>query len=232
MTEGIPAGGEILTADRGICLDHLNRSRQVGGGRESCQQHQVPQGLGVQAVQRRHRRARERRGQEPDRSRPRLYLPPGPRWPLRLLHAESQHLRRPARVDLQARAGADHRSGAGRRTGPHDHRCLDAKTHAVKPELDKESMAAIFLRYKGAEAGEIDWGPPKRCRKITTLSERVGRRGRILRYFFRSSVSRAAERLTGGAEGRDSPDFSSAGSFAAVAAAVPSCFQSFTAQCE
>jgi hypothetical protein len=28
-----------------------------------------------------------------------------------------------------------------------------------KPELDKEQMAATFLQYKGAEAGEIDWRP-------------------------------------------------------------------------
>lgn len=34
-----------------------------------------------------------------------------------------------------------------------------AKTHSVKPELDKESMGAIFIKYKGAEAGEVDWRP-------------------------------------------------------------------------
>jgi hypothetical protein len=34
-----------------------------------------------------------------------------------------------------------------------------AKTLTVKPELDKDIMAAIFLKYKGAEAGEIDWRP-------------------------------------------------------------------------
>jgi hypothetical protein len=28
-----------------------------------------------------------------------------------------------------------------------------------KPELDKDQMAATFLQYKGAEAGEIDWRP-------------------------------------------------------------------------
>ncbi|HEX3600464.1 MAG TPA: pentapeptide repeat-containing protein [Lacipirellulaceae bacterium] len=34
-----------------------------------------------------------------------------------------------------------------------------AKTHNVKPELDKENMGAIFIKYKGAEAGEVDWRP-------------------------------------------------------------------------
>ena len=34
-----------------------------------------------------------------------------------------------------------------------------AKTHDVKPELDKEKMGAIFIKYKGAEAGEVDWRP-------------------------------------------------------------------------
>jgi len=34
-----------------------------------------------------------------------------------------------------------------------------AKTHSVKPELDKEVMGAIFIKYKGAEAGEVDWRP-------------------------------------------------------------------------
>ena len=34
-----------------------------------------------------------------------------------------------------------------------------AKTHTVKPELDKEVMGAIFIKYKGAEAGEVDWRP-------------------------------------------------------------------------
>jgi hypothetical protein len=34
-----------------------------------------------------------------------------------------------------------------------------AKTHDVKPELDKETMGAIFIKYKGAEAGEVDWRP-------------------------------------------------------------------------
>jgi uncharacterized protein YjbI with pentapeptide repeats len=33
------------------------------------------------------------------------------------------------------------------------------RTHGVKPELDKEAMGAIFLKYKGAEAGEVDWRP-------------------------------------------------------------------------
>ena len=28
-----------------------------------------------------------------------------------------------------------------------------------KPELDKEYMSTILLRYKGAEAGEVDWRP-------------------------------------------------------------------------
>ncbi len=34
-----------------------------------------------------------------------------------------------------------------------------AKTHSVKPELDKEIMGAIFIKFKGAEAGEVDWRP-------------------------------------------------------------------------
>jgi hypothetical protein len=32
-------------------------------------------------------------------------------------------------------------------------------TRGRKPELDKDQMAATFLQYKGAEAGEIDWRP-------------------------------------------------------------------------
>jgi hypothetical protein len=28
-----------------------------------------------------------------------------------------------------------------------------------KPALDKEAMSETFLRYKGAEAGEVDWRP-------------------------------------------------------------------------
>jgi uncharacterized protein YjbI with pentapeptide repeats len=34
-----------------------------------------------------------------------------------------------------------------------------SKTHGAKPALDKEIMGEIFLKYKGAEAGEIDWRP-------------------------------------------------------------------------
>jgi uncharacterized protein YjbI with pentapeptide repeats len=34
-----------------------------------------------------------------------------------------------------------------------------AKTHGAKSELNKETMSEIFLRYKGAEAGEVDWRP-------------------------------------------------------------------------
>lgn len=34
-----------------------------------------------------------------------------------------------------------------------------AKTHHTKPALDKENMGAIFIKYKGAEAGEVDWRP-------------------------------------------------------------------------
>lgn len=34
-----------------------------------------------------------------------------------------------------------------------------AKSNDTKPELDKESMGEIFIRYKGAEAGEVDWRP-------------------------------------------------------------------------
>src|SRR5262249_59680303 len=28
-----------------------------------------------------------------------------------------------------------------------------------KPELDRDTMAEVFLRYKGAESGELDWRP-------------------------------------------------------------------------
>ncbi len=34
-----------------------------------------------------------------------------------------------------------------------------SKTHKIKPELNKETMGEIFIRYKGAEAGEVDWRP-------------------------------------------------------------------------
>jgi hypothetical protein len=32
-------------------------------------------------------------------------------------------------------------------------------TKGKKPALDKEAMSATFVKYKGAEAGEIDWRP-------------------------------------------------------------------------
>jgi len=34
-----------------------------------------------------------------------------------------------------------------------------AASRAQKPALDKEAMSETFLRYKGAEAGEVDWRP-------------------------------------------------------------------------
>jgi hypothetical protein len=37
-------------------------------------------------------------------------------------------------------------------------RWLEA-THGRKPALDKDAMSQTLLRYKGAEAGEIDWRP-------------------------------------------------------------------------
>jgi hypothetical protein len=33
------------------------------------------------------------------------------------------------------------------------------KSKGVKPKLDKDVMSEALLRYKGAEAGEIDWRP-------------------------------------------------------------------------
>ena len=32
-------------------------------------------------------------------------------------------------------------------------------TRSKKPVLDKDAMSATFIRYKGAEAGEVDWRP-------------------------------------------------------------------------
>ncbi len=32
-------------------------------------------------------------------------------------------------------------------------------SQAQKPALDKDLMSETFLRYKGAEAGEVDWRP-------------------------------------------------------------------------
>jgi hypothetical protein len=32
-------------------------------------------------------------------------------------------------------------------------------TSGKKPALDKDAMSATFVKYKGAEAGEIDWRP-------------------------------------------------------------------------
>lgn len=34
-----------------------------------------------------------------------------------------------------------------------------AKSRKQKPALDKELMGETFIRYKGAEAGEVDWRP-------------------------------------------------------------------------
>lgn len=33
------------------------------------------------------------------------------------------------------------------------------KSRQQQPKLDKDVMSEAFLRYKGAEAGEIDWRP-------------------------------------------------------------------------
>jgi uncharacterized protein YjbI with pentapeptide repeats len=48
------------------------------------------------------------------------------------------------------------------KAGKLDPACADAWTDASranKPALDRELMSETFLRYKGAEAGEIDWRP-------------------------------------------------------------------------
>ena len=34
-----------------------------------------------------------------------------------------------------------------------------AESGSAKPELNKEAMGEFFIRYKGAEAGEVDWRP-------------------------------------------------------------------------
>jgi uncharacterized protein YjbI with pentapeptide repeats len=34
-----------------------------------------------------------------------------------------------------------------------------AASHARQPSFDKDAASALFLRYKGAEAGEVDWRP-------------------------------------------------------------------------
>jgi hypothetical protein len=33
------------------------------------------------------------------------------------------------------------------------------KTWDTKPELNKDKMGGIFVKYKGVEAGEVDWRP-------------------------------------------------------------------------
>jgi hypothetical protein len=48
------------------------------------------------------------------------------------------------------------------KAGDLDAATVDAWVNASKvqkPEIDKDVMSATFLRYKGAEAGEIDWRP-------------------------------------------------------------------------
>jgi hypothetical protein len=52
----------------------------------------------------------------------------------------------PPGADRGPREGGPPRLGDG---GPLDH----------KPAIDEEANSAIFLRYKGAEAGEVDWRP-------------------------------------------------------------------------
>ncbi|HYO72539.1 MAG TPA: hypothetical protein VEU33_41350, partial [Archangium sp.] len=32
-------------------------------------------------------------------------------------------------------------------------------TQGKKPVIDKDAMSATFVKYKGAEAGEIEWRP-------------------------------------------------------------------------
>ena len=34
-----------------------------------------------------------------------------------------------------------------------------ARSPGPQPKLDRETMTDIFIKYKGAEAGEIDWRP-------------------------------------------------------------------------
>jgi hypothetical protein len=34
-----------------------------------------------------------------------------------------------------------------------------AASRGHKPALDKDALAETFLKYKGAEAGELDWRP-------------------------------------------------------------------------
>jgi hypothetical protein len=34
-----------------------------------------------------------------------------------------------------------------------------SSAHNIKPVLDKDTMSEIFIKYKGAEAGEVDWRP-------------------------------------------------------------------------
>jgi hypothetical protein len=48
------------------------------------------------------------------------------------------------------------------RAGKLDGAAVDAwvaASRSQRPLLDKDAMTAIFLRHKGAEAGEIDWRP-------------------------------------------------------------------------
>jgi hypothetical protein len=60
---------------------------------------------------------------------------------------------------VQAFARADYRPGEGGKLDPGTIDGWVAKTHDAKPQLDKEVMGEIFIRYKGAEAGEVDWRP-------------------------------------------------------------------------
>ena len=59
-----------------------------------------------------------------------------------------------------------------------------AKTHDTKPELNKETMGEIFIQYKGAEAGEVDWRPTR------------NRAGRLLRGVTPHSQQQIHGRMT------------------------------------
>ena len=77
-----------------------------------------------------------------------------------LLHAEPQPLRRAARRAVQAPARARDRARRNRASSIRRSRMRGRRaSRKKKPALDKDAATATFVRYKGAEAGEVDWRP-------------------------------------------------------------------------
>ena len=68
----------------------------------------------------------------------------------------------PYAIEVMREIGVDLGSHSSKSVDGIDPTTIDtwvAKSNQQKAELDKEVMGEIFIKYKGAEAGEVDWRP-------------------------------------------------------------------------